>query len=86
MELGGIAIGCNACGIVAIGFNACGVIAIGMNAIGVIAIGGYGVFGICVLSYSEIGKGKYVYAPHRQDAKAVAFFTRWFPKLRAATP
>ena len=81
--IGGIAIGCNACGIVAIGCNACGVIAIGVNAIGVVAIGGYAVFGIYVLSYLESGKGKYVFAPHRQDPKAVAFFTQWFPKLRA---
>ena len=80
--IGGLAVGLNACGIVAIGLNACGVIAIGGNAIGVVTIGGgYGVFGVYVLSYLKSGKGKYVFAPHRQDPKAVAFFTRWLPKL-----
>ena len=80
--IGGIAIGINACGIIAIGINAGGVIAIGINACGVITISGHGV-GIYVLSYLK-GKGKYVFAPYRQDPKAVAFFTRWLPKLRAA--
>ncbi len=82
--IGGFAVGLNACGIIAIGLNACGVIAIGGNAIGVVTIGGGGYsVGIYMLSYSEKSRGKYVFAPHRQDPKAVAFFTRWFPKLRA---
>ena len=78
--IGGLAVGLNAFGIVAIGINAVGVIAIGVNAIGVVAIGGYG-FGIYVLPYSQRSRGKYLFAPHRQDPKAVALFTRWFPRL-----
>ena len=78
--IGGLAVGLNACGIVAIGLNAVGVIAIGGNAVGVVAIGGRG-FGIYVLSYLQRSKGKYVFAPHHQDPKAVALFTRWLPKL-----
>ncbi len=84
-----IAIGANAIGIFAIGGNAVGVVAIGGNAIGGIAIGGcpigviavgWRAFGIYSLSYSEKGRGKYLLAPHRQDAKAVAFFTASLPK------
>ena len=78
--IGVFAFGMNACGIVAIGGNAVGVIAIGGNAFGVVAVG-YNAFGIYVLSYSQRSRGKYLFAPHRQDAKAVAFFTRWFPRL-----
>ena len=88
--IGAFAFGVSACGIVAIGANVGGVIAIGGNAVGIIAIGGnafgvvavgYNAFGIYALSYSQISRGKYLFAPHRQDAKAVAFFTRWFPRL-----
>ena len=78
--IGVFAFGINACGIVAIGGNAIGIIAIGGNAVGVVAIG-YNAYGIYVLSYSERSRGKYVFAPHRQDPKAVALFTRWFPGL-----
>ena len=78
--IGVFAFGMNACGIVAIGGNAIGVIAIGGNAVGVVAIG-YNAYGIYVLSYSERSRGKYVFAPHRYDPKAVALFTRWFPRL-----
>ena len=78
--IGVFAFGMNACGIVAIGLNAVGVIAIGGNAFGVVAVG-YNAFGIYVLSYSERSRGKYVFAPHRQDTEAVALFTRWFPGL-----
>ena len=78
--IGVFAFGMNACGIVAIGGNAVGIIAIGGNAVGVVAIG-YNAYGIYVLSYSERSRGKYVFAPHRQDPKAVALFTRWFPGL-----
>lgn len=77
---GVFAFGMNACGVVAIGGNAIGVVAIGGNAVGVVAIG-YNAYGIYVLSYSERSRGKYVFAPHRQDSKAVALFTRWFPRL-----
>ena len=78
--IGVFAFGMNACGIVAIGGNAVGIIAIGGNAFGVVAVG-YNAFGIYVLSYSERSRGKYLFAPHRQDPKAVALFTRWFPRL-----
>ena len=78
--IGVFAFGMNACGIVAIGGNAIGIIAIGGNAFGVVAVG-YNAFGIYALSYSQRSRGKYLFAPHRQDAKAVAFFTRWFPRL-----
>ena len=80
--IGVFAFGMNACGVVAIGGNAVGIIAIGGNVFGVVAVG-YNAFGIYVLSYSQSGRGKYLFAPHRQDSKAVTFFTRWFPKLRA---
>ena len=78
--IGVFAFGMNACGIVAIGGNAIGIIAIGGNAFGVVAVG-YNAFGIYALSYSERSRGKYLFAPHRQDPKAVAFFTQWFPRL-----
>ena len=79
---GVFAIGMNAGGIVAIGGNAGGIIAIaiGGNALGVVAIG-HSAYGIYALSYSQRGRGKYLFAPHRQDPKAVALFTRWFPRL-----
>ena len=75
--------GMNNCGFVAIGMNVVGVIAVGGNAVGIIAIG-HGAFGLYSLSYSERGRGKYLFAPHRQDPEAVTFFTRWLPKLKAA--
>ena len=89
---GGFAVGVNSCGVVAIGTNAVGVIAVGANAVGIVTIGlntlgviaiGMGGFGsgIYVLSLAHRYKGKYLFAPHRQDPKAVALFTRWIPKL-----
>lgn len=87
-----IAVGCNAAGVIAIGYNAVGLIAIGCNAVGILSIAanawgvatiGWHTFGILALGYDERSKGKYLFAPHRQDAEAVSFFTRWFPKLRA---
>ncbi len=87
------AIGTNTVGIIAIGVNPIGIIAIGVNAFGIITIGYYVAFGIVAigqiafgtyaLSYSHLqrGRGKYLLAPHRQDPKAIDFFTRWFPKL-----
>ena len=78
--IGIFAFGMNACGVVAIGGNAVGIIAIGGNAFGVVAVG-YNAFGIYTLSYSQRSRGKYLFAPHRQDPKAVALFTRWLPKL-----
>ena len=80
LTCGIISIGINAGGVIAIGCNAGGVVAIGCNAAGIIAIG-YNACGVYALSYSQGGRGKYLFAPHRQDAEAVAFFTRWFPKL-----
>ncbi len=77
---GVLAFGVNAVGVIAIGTNAVGVIAIGCNAVGVVTIGYIG-FGFYVLSYSERCKGKYLFAPHRQDAEAVNFFSRWIPNL-----
>ena len=79
---GVFAVGVNTCGIVAIGTNAVGVIAIGVNTLGVITIdlGGFG-YGIYALSRTHRYKGKYLFAPHRQDPKAVALFTRWLPGL-----
>ena len=77
-----VAIGGNAVGVIAIGTNTGGVVAIGTNALGVIAIGlgGWG-YGIYALSHTQKFKGKHLLAPHRQDAKAVAFFARLLPKL-----
>ncbi len=80
---GVIAFGMNAAGVVAIGLNAFGLIAIGGNAVGVVAIG-YNAFGLYALSYNSRGKAKYLLAPHRQDAKALALFQRCFPKLAEA--
>ena len=80
---GVFAFGVNAVGIVAIGTNAIGVIAIGVNAVGIIAIG-HGACGYYTLTYSERCKGRYIFAPHRQDVEAVDFFLRWFPKLTHA--
>ena len=77
-----VAIGTNVIGVIAVGTNAVGIVAIGVNALGIIAIemGGFGC-GIYVLSRIHRSKGKYLFAPHRQDPKAVALFTRWLPKL-----
>ena len=89
-----IAVGYNAAGVIAIGYNAVGIIAIGCNAAGIISIAasawgvttiGWHTFGILALGYNEKSKGKYLFAPHRQDPEAVSFFTRWLPKLRAVT-
>lgn len=80
---GVFAFGVNVAGIVAIGTNAIGVIAIGCNAVGVVAIGVQAA-SFYVLSYSERCKGRYIFAPHRQDVEAVDFFSRWFPKLTDA--
>jgi len=50
--------------------------AVGMVAMGPTASGVY------TLSYA--GKGRYMFSPNRQDAKAVALFTRWLPKFSKA--
>ena len=77
-----VAIGVNAVGVIAIGANAVGIVTIGVNTLGVITIdlGGFG-YGIYALSRTHRYKGKYLFAPHRQDPKAVALFTRWLPGL-----
>ncbi|RKU08116.1 hypothetical protein C6503_23320 [Candidatus Poribacteria bacterium] len=77
-----VAIGVNTVGVIAVGTNAVGIVTIGVNTLGVIAIdlGGFG-YGIYALSRTHRYKGKYLFAPHRQDPKAVALFTRWLPKL-----
>ncbi len=82
---GVFAFGVNAAGVIAIGTNAVGVIAIGVNAAGIVAIG-YHAAGFYVLSYSERCRGRYLFAPHRQDTEAVNFFSRWFPKLSEVVP
>lgn len=35
-------------------------------------------------SSGATGEGKYPLSPRIQDVRAVAFFTRWLPKLKAA--
>lgn len=94
VNVGGlIAVGYNVAGVIAIGYNAIGIIAIGCNAVGVVSIGGvaggvttigWQVFGIFALGYTESSRGKYLCAPHCRDPKAIAFFSRWLPKLKAA--
>ena len=84
--VGVFAIGMNAVGIVAVGGSAFGVIAIGGHSMGVVAIGGRGI-GVYSLFYhgpSTRYQGKYMLSPNRQDAKAVAIFTRFHPKRIAA--
>ena len=86
LPIGIFAFGATACGIIAIGGGgAIGVIAIGTNAIGIVAIG-YNAMGIYALSYSAStkNKGRYMFSPERQDAKAVGLFTQWMPKLKNA--
>ena len=55
----------------------------GGQAFGLIAVGrrARGVYG---LSYTEEGEGTYQFSPKRQDAEAVALFTRWFRKFKGA--
>ena len=83
ISVGVLACGATACGIIAFGTGAVGVIAIGMNAVGVVAIG-YNAMGIYTLSYRVKNRGRYIFSPERQDAKAVVLFTRWMPKLKNA--
>ena len=49
------------------------------KAVGVIAVSPES-YGVYTLSYS--GAGTYSFSPSRQDATAVAFFCRWFPKFK----
>ena len=85
-------------GVIAFGYsNAYGIIAIstgykkpfeqqqyiGGKAVGFIAIGRQA-RGLYVLSYDVEGEGTYQFSPKRQDAEAVALFTRWFRKFKGA--
>lgn len=40
--------------------------------------------GVYALSYTNEGEGTYQFSPNRQDAEAVALFTRWFRKFKDA--
>ena len=95
-SVGIVAFGAFSVGIFAFGGNSFGVIAIGSGtrhgyavgprgrfdigrAVGVIAIGPKAC-GVYTLSYE--GKGTHMFSPDRQDADAVALFTRWLPKFK----
>ena len=97
-SVGVISVGAFSIGIFAFGGNSFGIIAIGAGtrhgyevgprgrfdigrAVGVIAIGPKAC-GVYTLSYT--GRGIYTLSPDRQDADAVAFFTRWMPKFKGA--
>ena len=97
-SVGIVSVGAFSVGIFAFGGNSFGVIAIGSGtrhgykvgpkgrfdigrAVGVIAIGPKA-RGVYALSYT--GRGVYVFSPDRQDADAVALFTRWLPKFKGA--
>ena len=97
-SVGIVALGAFSIGIFAFGGNSFGGIAIGAGtgygyeigprgrfdigrAIGVIAIGPEA-HGVYTLSYT--GRGVYTLSPDRQDADAVALFTRWMPKFKGA--
>jgi hypothetical protein len=79
--VGLIAIGGGAVGLVAIGGGALGIIAMGGGAAGLIAVGG-GAGGYYVLAGG--GWGKHVLSGRRQDPRAVHFFCKYLPALRAA--
>lgn len=81
MAVGVIAMGGGAIGIVSIGGGSLGLIAFGGGAVGLIAMGG-GAFGYYALCAN--GAGKHVFSLKRQDAKAVAFWTRIFPRFKNA--
>ena len=95
-SVGIVAVGAFSVGIVAFGGNSFGIIAIGAGtrhgyevgsrgrfdigrAVGVIAIGPRAC-GVYTLSYE--GRGVHMLSPDRQDADAVALFTRWLPKFK----
>ena len=97
-SVGIVAVGAFSAGIFAFGGNSFGIIAIGAGsrhgyevgprgwfdigrAVGVIAIGPKAC-GVYTLSYE--GKGTHMLSPDRQDADAVALFTRWLPKFKEA--
>ena len=95
-SVGVVSVGAFSVGIFAFGGNSLGIIAIGAGtrhgyavgprgrfdigrAVGVIAIGPKAC-GVYTLSYE--GKGLHMLLPDRQDADAVALFTRWLPKFK----
>jgi hypothetical protein len=80
-SIGIVSIGAFGVGIFAFGGGSFGIIAIGTASAGIIAVG---TRATGFYSLSEHGWGKYVFSLQRQDTKAVTFFTRWFPKLKAA--
>ena len=88
-SVGIFAFGANALGIIAIGAGTSygmmntesalrGRFDIGKVA-GIVAIGPEA-YGLYTLSYA--GKSRYMFSPDRQDAEAVAMFTRWLPKFK----
>ena len=88
-SVGIFAFGANALGVIAIGAGTSyglintksslsGRFDIGKVA-GIVAIGPEA-YGLYTLSYA--GKATYIFSPDRQDAEAVALFTRWFPKFK----
>ena len=98
-SVGVVAVGAFSVGIFAFGGTSFGIIAIGAGtrhgyevgpkgrfdigrAVGVIAIGPKAC-GVYTLSYE--GKGTHMLSPDRQDADAVALFTRWLPKFKEAS-
>ena len=88
--------GMSSVGVIAIGYShVYGIIAIatgnkniseryhGGQAFGFIAVGRHA-RGVYALSYDAEGEGTYQFSPKRQDAEAVALFTRWFRKFKGA--
>ena len=88
--------GLSSVGVITIGYShVYGVIAIatgkkniseiyrGGQAFGLIAVGRQA-RGVYSLSYDPEGEGTYQFSPKRQDAEAVALFTRWFRKFKKA--
>ena len=88
--------GMSSVGVITIGYShAYGIIAIatgskniseryhGGQSFGFIAVGRHAQ-GVYALSYDEEAAGTYQFSPKRQDAEAVALFTRWFRKFKGA--
>ncbi|MEE8171024.1 MAG: hypothetical protein V3T70_10795, partial [Phycisphaerae bacterium] len=91
MAVGGLAFGGGAIGVIAVGGGALGLVAFGGGAVGLLALGG-GAFGVIAIGGGAAGWyvlagdgwGKYVLSRRRQDPEAVAFFTRYVPRLKRA--
>ena len=82
VSFGILSIGAVSFGILSIGAVSFGILSIGEYAFGIIAVGERCACGIYTLSFTGAGKGLYVLSPNRQDAEAVALFTRWLPKFK----